>query len=169
MAPMHTVREAVTKPWTNWLSPPRSALAFSQAPRRSILSSRSIHSPTNVPRARAKIMPRVSFTPVPARAPPSARSRPGMAPAAPMNTTARPMVRIRAPCHRSGSPPFSSSPSPPPARMASTLASVPSPIIKHNSFLSLSHYSGGQSPCQKRKRAPPSWINRTAGPERRGG
>ena len=90
IAPIHTVREAVTKPWMNWLSPPRSALAFSQAPSCSMRRSRSMNSPASAPRASARIMARVLPVPAEERTPFSAVSIPASAPEAPMNRVASP-------------------------------------------------------------------------------
>ena len=92
MAPTHTTREAVTNPWTNWLSPFRSALAFSQMPRRSICRSKSKNSPTRVPKARARIMERVAAVSREASFPPWTERAPAMAPAAPMKRVPSPMA-----------------------------------------------------------------------------
>ena len=92
MAPTHTTREAVTKPWTNWLSPRLSALALSQMPRCSIFPSKSKNSPTRVPSARARIMERVAAVPREATLPSWTVRAPARAPAAPMKRVPSPMA-----------------------------------------------------------------------------
>ena len=132
IAPMHTVREAVTKPWMNWLSPPRSALAFSQAPSCSMRRSRSMNSPASAPRASARIMARVLPVPAEERTPFSAASIPARAPEAPMNRVASPRAFKIPSWQCSFRPPLASRPSEPPAIMARTLAMVPVPIMENS-------------------------------------
>ena len=134
MAPTHTTREAVTKPWTNWLSPRLSALALSQMPRCSIFPSKSKNSPTRVPSARARIMERVAAVPREATLPSWTVRGPCQGPCRPDEEGAQPhglhepllVVGLEAaPDHQAHGAPRT---------MAATLAMVPVPIMARSPF-----------------------------------
>ena len=128
MAPMDTVREAVTKALTKPASPWLPVLSRSHSPRRRNRPSMFSTSPTAAPRAREST---TSMERPAVRLPLSTRSIPSMAPVMAMNMTHMPLVRARDSCWL-GRKRF---PARRPATMLALLRRVPSPIIGRVSFL----------------------------------
>ena len=126
MAPMHTVRDAVTKASTKPLSEPLPVFCFSQEPKRSRPSSIRSNSPTRVPRAR-QITTRM--LPEAVTAPSSTVSICSRAPEMAMKMVLMPQALVRPSRIRSGRRPPTRRPSRPPATMAATLISVPRPLM----------------------------------------
>ena len=95
MAPMDTVREAVTKAWTNLVSPLFPVFSFSHSPNFWKPASMPISSPITVPMARQRT---TSMDRPPLSAPFSIFSMPSMAPATAMNSTLTPQAVFRESC-----------------------------------------------------------------------
>ena len=126
MAPMQTVREAVTKAFTNCLSPSLPVFRFSHSPKRSKPFSMPISSPMTVPMARQST---TSMDLPLTRVLPSILSMPCMAPAMAMNRVLTPQAVVRdccCSCFRSLPVKW---PISPPRMMAALLITVPSPTI----------------------------------------
>ena len=152
IAPMQTVRDAVTKAPMKPPSDSLFVLTLSQAPKRSIRSSRSSSSPRTAPTASERI---IIMVPCTVSAPPSARSICESAPETPTNSTLTPMALISVFCSRSGMRRPPSRPASPPTTIAATLTIVPNPCIRASPLLSLvsSQYSTGFRPLQAKKEA----------------
>ena len=131
MAPMQTVREAVTKASTNPLSFALPVLIFSHWPNRSKAPSRSRSSPAREPRAR---QPMISMVPPLTTPVPSTVSIPSSAPAMPRNNVHTPQVLHRASWTLSLKKRPKTMPRMPPARIARVLMMVPSPAMVNRSL-----------------------------------
>ena len=126
IAPMETVRDAVTKAFTKPTSPLLPVLAFSHSPNASNPFSMPIRSPITVPTARHSTTS-MDFPLL--MAPSLMRSIPSIAPAMAMNRMLTPQARFRDSCC-SGLNHFPANcPTNPAATMLTLLMIVPNPII----------------------------------------
>ena len=125
MAPMQTVRDAVTKPSTNRVSPPLPVFCWSQCPKRSMRSSRSMASPMTAPPMRLASIQFVPTSVTPPSAPICSISL--TVPVKPRNITATAQAIMMAFWKRSDISRPHPSPKSPPPTMPNTFAKTPIP------------------------------------------
>ena len=131
IAPMQTVRDALTKALTNVLSLAFPVLTFSHCPSRSNAPSMFSASPITAPMARH---PMISSAPLLTTFPSCTVSIPSMAPEMAINSVPTPQTFISVSCALWLRTRPNNAPHTPPARIAAVLMTVPSPTMCFPSF-----------------------------------
>ena len=146
MAPMHTVKDAVTKALTKPLSLAFPVFRFSHSPNRSKAPSMFSASPITPPMARH---PMISMAPLLTMALPSTESICSSAPVMAINNVLTPQTLVKVSWVLSLKNRPNSAPSTPPVKMAAVLIMVPRPNIITSPRMTLRlHLTATGKKCQ---------------------